>query len=237
MRGSVYYQVTQLIKCVFCEGAKKIDRVNREHVHFNCIASYETAASYRRIFENMFHYFREHWKLKNCELITDKHIIVYMTYKLEYYPSRQYFQKINSAIAKLEFALNKYSEEKYGFEDKIIYDFSIRKSIYNHANNLDLIASNYVNRAYDNPELIIKNLPTYEFRIAALIQLTGGARFEGVGYIHFTQLKGYYDDEIEKKLCGVIYTKEKGGKTGNVYIPRDLYDELDYYLSDCVAFF
>ena len=107
MRGSIYYQATQLIQTIFIEGAKKIDRVNPHHPDFNCIASYKTAETYRRVWENMFNYLREHFNLKNCEYINEYYIVAYMNYKIEYYPSKQYLQKINAAIGKLEFALNR----------------------------------------------------------------------------------------------------------------------------------
>ena len=42
MRGSVYYQSAELSKVVFKEGAKKEDRINSNHEHYNCVASFNT---------------------------------------------------------------------------------------------------------------------------------------------------------------------------------------------------
>ena len=105
MRGSVYYQTAVLTKLIFFEGAKKSDRINPNHEHYGCVSSFKTMESYRNVWNNFFNYLKEHFKLKNCELITDEHIKSYIEYKIEYYPSKQYLEKITSALGKLEIAL------------------------------------------------------------------------------------------------------------------------------------
>ena len=231
MRGSVYYQTSQLVKVIFIEGAKKKDRIDPKHIHYQSVASFNTMDTYRKVWNNLFNYLLEHWKLKNCELITSEHIEAYFEYKIEYYPSKQYAEKLNSALGKLETALNKYSKQKYQDTNKepIIYDFKIRQTILNKARDLKKVAKNYTNRVYQNPEIIIKNLKTYEHKLAASIQLQGGARSEGVTLIKHNQLKGYTTDKIPNKKVGVIETKEKGGKIGDVYILKELYKELEKY--------
>ena len=37
MRGSVYYQSAELTKVIFFEGAKKHNRINPNHIHYNCV--------------------------------------------------------------------------------------------------------------------------------------------------------------------------------------------------------
>lgn len=232
MRGSVYYQTSQLVKVIFCEGAKKKDRINPKHPHYKCIASYNTMETYRKVWNNLFNYLYEHWKLKNCELIIDEHIQAYFEYKIEYYPSKQYAEKLNSALGKLETALNKYSQMKYKESDKepIIYDFKIRQDVLNNARDLKQVAKNHVNRVYHNPHAIIDNLSVVEHKIAASIQLFGGARSEAVTYIHEHQLVGYKVDQITQKEICVLWTKEKGGKEGPIHIPKDVYDQLKEYI-------
>ena len=176
MRGSVYYQTAELSKLIFKEGAKKEDRINVNHEHYNCVASFNTMGSYRSIWNNFFNYLKEHFKLKNCEFITEEHVKSYFEYKIEYYPSKQYSEKISSALGKLEFALNKYSIKKYAYTNKepIKYDFKIRQNILNNAKNLNQIADNYHNRTYLNPKELINNLQDENHKIAASIQLCGG---------------------------------------------------------------
>ena len=230
MRGSVYYQTSQLVKVIFVEGAKKVDRVNPKHEHYQCVASFNTTDTYRTVWNNLFNYLLEHWKLKNCELITSDHIQAYFEYKIEYYPSKQYAEKLNSALGKLEIALNKYSEQRYNTPN--IYDFKIRQTVLNKAREFKKVAKNYINRTYQNPELIIKNLSTTEHKIAAQIQFEGGARVEGVSLIKQSQLKGIENDEITNKDVGVIETKEKGGKIGDVLVSMQTYDLLGEYIDE-----
>ena len=54
MRGSVYYQSSQLVKQIFKEGAKKEDKINRIHEHYEMVSSYQTMESYRSIWNNFF---------------------------------------------------------------------------------------------------------------------------------------------------------------------------------------
>jgi len=230
MRGSVYYQTSVLVKTIFKEGVKKYDRTDPSDDNYQSIASFNSMDTYRSVWNNFFNYLKEQWKLKNCELITSEHVEAYLEYKIEYYPTRSYAKKLSSAINCLERALNKYSNSKY--DNPIVYDFSIRKEILNNARNLGKIANNYVNRAYKNPLDIINSLESNTHKLAASIQLQGGARSEGVTLINYNQLKGYCDDKISGRRIGVITTKEKGGKVGDVLITAVLYSELERYFFD-----
>lgn len=234
MRGSPYYQSAQLTKQIFIEGAKKQDKVNEEHEYYNCVSSFKTMETYRSVWNNFFLYLREHFTLKNCELITSEYVEAYFHYKLEYYCSQQYAEKISSALCKLEFALNKYSKQKYENSDKepIEYDFSIRKTILKEAKKTNLIASNYHNRTCQNPEAVIDCLQDENHKIAASIQWLGGARVEAVTLIKSEQLKGTIIDKITKKKSAILETKEKGGKIGSVMIDLVTYKKLEKHLSE-----
>lgn len=230
MRGSVYHQTANLVKVIFVEGAKKEERTNPNHEHYQCVASFNTMNTYRSVWNNFFNYLREHWKLKNCEFITEEHIEAYFEYKIEYYPSKQYAEKISAALGKLEIALNKYSAKMY--RTPTIYNFQIRQKILTKARDFKLVANNYANRTYRNPLQIIENLPKYEYQLAAKIQLEGGARVEGVGLIKREQLHGVRVDKISKIQKGVIETKEKGGKVGDILISQETYQEMEKYFID-----
>lgn len=229
MRGSVYYQSAQLTKIIFKEGTKKTERINPQNPHYQKISSYGTMQSYRQIWENFFNYLKEHWQIKNCELITEIHVVAYMEYKVEYYPSRQYLEKISAAMGKLETALNLYNTQ-FG-KIKQVYDFSGRRDILNHSKELELVADNYHNRAYADPIKVIENLTHEHHRLAATIQYEGGARLEAVSLIKKEQLKGYQFDSVTKKEVGVIETKEKGGKVGDVQMSKATYHMLQNILT------
>ncbi len=228
MRGSVYYQTGLLAKAIFVEGAKKIDRINPNHQHYQKIASYRTLSTYREVWNNLLNYLKEHLGVKNAEEITGAMVADYMLYKIEYYPSEQYLEKISSALGKLEIALKHYIFSQYGAARE--YDFSIRQDILDTTRNLDLVADNYHNRAYKDPELLIESLKDPLHRLAARIQYEGGARIEGVSFIKPNQLHGIRHDSITKTDKGIIFTKEKGGKEGDVLIGANTYIELEEHL-------
>ena len=230
MRGSVYYQSSQLVKQIFVEGAKKENRVNPNHEHYQKVASYKTMESYRNIWNNFFNYLLEHWNIKDFEKIESDHIIAYMDYKIEYYPSKQYLEKISAALGKLEIALKLFSKNIHNETKE--YDFSIRQTLLDEARDLKYVVNNYHNRAYNNPEFLILNLQNTLHKLAAKIQLEGGARIEGVALIKSEQLLGTKIDSITNKEVGIILTKEKGGKVGEVLVSLETYNELQNYLSN-----
>jgi len=214
---------------IFEAGAKKEDRVDPSHHSYQKIASYKTMQSYRSIWNNFFNYLKEHWKVKNFENIEPYHIQAYMDYKIEYYPSKQYLEKISSALGKLEIALKFFCLKVH--DEKREYDFSIRQTLLDEARDLDLVVNNYHNRAYKNPLKLIVNLSNSLHKIAAHIQYEGGARLEGVALIKKNQLLGWKIDDVTGVKKGVIFTKEKGGKEGEVYILKDTYEKLLLYFS------
>jgi integrase len=224
MRGSVYYQSSILTKIIFKEGLKKEQRVDPLNEYYGCVSSYQTMETYKKVWENFFSYLREYWKIKNFELITQEHIDAYFQYKIEYYPTKQYAEKLSSSLGKLEVALNKYSMQKY--KNPIKYNFDIRQIVLDNARNLELVSNNYINRTYQNPWFIISLLSNEQHKIAASIQLSGGARSEGITLIKYEQLKDIEIDQITGKKVGIIETKEKGGKVGDVLVSEDIYLQL-----------
>lgn len=232
MRGSIYYQSAELTKAIFCAGATKLERIDPTHPNFQKVSSYKTMESYRNIWNNFFNYLKEHWHIKDMEEIGSEHIVAYMDYKLEYYPSKQYLEKISAALGKLEIALTYYTKAKYGEERN--YNFSIRQSLLNSARNFDLVADNYHNRAYADPLALINALKENPWHhIAARIEYEGGARVEGCALIKKEQLLGYKYDPITKEQKGVILTKEKGGKVGEILISETTYRRVE----SCIALY
>ena len=110
--------------------------------------------TYRSVWNNFGNYLKEHWKLKDFEKITPEHVEAYFEYKVEYYPSKQYIEKLSSALAKLELALNKLSKTKYTKSYK--YDFSIRQLLVSNLKKSKLLVDGYHNRVYKNPYTIIR---------------------------------------------------------------------------------
>ncbi len=231
MRGSVYYQTSQLAKHIFKEGAKKYEKTDPDHPHYKCVSSYKTMETYRSVWDNFGNYLKEHWKLKDFEKITAEHIDAYISYKIEYYPSKQYLEKIVSALGKLQDALEKFSINIHA--TKRSYDFSIRQNKLHYARVQNLVADGNHNRVYGQPQRIIDNLSKAEHKLAATIQLEGGARSEGVTLIKSDQLEPYVHlDKIGDRLMNTIITKEKGGKEGPVLISSRIYAKLQEYIRE-----
>ena len=69
-------------------------------------------------------------------------------------------------------------------------------------------------------------------KIAAKIQYEGGARIEGVALIKPEQLLEFRLDTITNTKKGIIFTKEKGGKVGEVLVNTDTYTELENYITE-----
>ena len=228
MRGSVYYQSSQLVKQIFQAGVKKEDKVNPNHEHYQFVSSYKTMESYRAIWNNFFNYLLEHWKLKDFEKIEPHHIQAYMDYKVEYYPSKQYLEKISAALGKLEIALKNFAKNIHNIDRE--YDFSIRQTILDEDRDLKYVSNNYHNRAYNNPLLLIENLKDSLHKLAAKIQFEGGSRIEGVALIKKDQMMGIKVDSITNKEVGIVLTKEKGGKSGKVLVSIDTYKNLKSYI-------
>ena len=228
MRGSVYYQSSQLVKQIFQEGLKKEDKINPDHEHYQFVSSYKTMESYRAVWNNFFNYLLEHWKIKDFEKIENYHIQSYIDYKVEYYPSKQYLEKISAAIGKLEIALKKFAKNIHNVDRE--YDFSIRQTILDEARDLKYVSNNYHNRAYNNPLLLIENLKDPLHQLAAKIQYEGGARIEGVALIKKDQMMGIKVDSITNKEVGIVLTKEKGGKEGEILVSIDTYTNLNSYI-------
>lgn len=185
--------------------------------------------SYRSIWNNFFNYLKEHWGIKDFEKISAEHIAAYIDYKIEYYPSKQYLEKISAALGKLEIALKLFAKNIHNETRE--YDFSIRQILLDEARDLKFVANNYHNRAYKSPILLISNLKNPFHQLAAKIQYEGGARIEGVALIKPEQLLGNREDTITNTQKGIIFTKEKGGKEGEVLVTLETYNELQNYLS------
>lgn len=225
MRGSIYYQTAELTKVIFVEGAKKEERVDLTHPNFQCVASFKTMETYRGVWNNFGHYLKEHWGIKDFEQIDAAHASNYMAYKIEYYPTKQYLEKISAALGKLEVALIRYTANKYGEPRE--YDFNIRQQTLNNARALKQVANGYHNRVYKNPYVLIDSMKNSLHRTGASIQVQGGARAEGICLIRAEQLHGYRIDSITGKEVGVIETKEKGGKIGDILVNIETYQQIE----------
>ena len=223
MRGSIYFQTSQLVKMVFCEGVKKEERVNSYSDYCGALSSYKSMDAYREIWNNFGLFLRDEFGIKNYEEISSKEIQAYMLSKVLLKRSKKYLQKINSALGKLELALNIWSES-YAKSTKV-YDFSIRQQILDDARDNEELYDGYHNRHYHSPTSIIELL-SKEHQIATTAQLESGIRAEAILRLQHMVFLGKNVDKFTGKEVWVIETKEKGGKVGKAYLSKDTYKNL-----------
>jgi len=225
MRGSIYFQTGLLVRYVFAEGAKKVDRIDPMHPHFQCIASFQTMDSYRHIWNNLALYMVEVWGIKDLERLEAIHIQDYCNNKIIAGISKQYAEKINSALGKLEIALQRFNDTTG--KVKLIFDFSVRQSVLDEARQRGILVSNYHNRAYSDPIAIINAMDNGVYRLAATIQWESGTRYKGIGVIKYDQLRGLFYDNVTGVRVGVIHNKEKGGNEGDIQVSEETYQALE----------
>jgi len=234
MRGSIYYQTAQLAKVIFKEGVSKVERVDEKNENYKCVTSYSTMQSYRGIWNNFGKYLREVWNVKNFEKIEAKHIEDYLEAKILNGSSKQYIEKINAAFSKLEIALQRFNT-KFS-RRKIFYNFKSKNIVIAQHKKNGILASSYHNRAYYFPEKLIESFKNPLHRLAATIQLEGGARFKGVRRIQLHQLQGNKIDKVTGKIVGILETKEKGGRVGEIMIMINTYIALEAVIKQAEGF-
>lgn len=226
MRGSIYYQTATLTKLIFRPNSLKVQRIDPDHEAYQCISSFETMNSYRQIWNNFGIYLKDVWKISDFEKVESIYIEDYILSKISDGLSKQYLEKISAALSKLEHALNRFSSIHR--QSKKTYDFKKTKNlVIAKIKNRSNIEDHIKNRAYADPLTIIQSLDNPLFKIAASIQLEGGARFKGIHKIKPNQLKGHMIDEVTGQQKGILETKEKGGRVGDVYIALNTYDQLN----------
>jgi integrase len=231
MRGSPYHIVThELIPVIFKAGAKKVERIDPNHPNYNKVSSFKTMDAYKQSWLQLMFFLKEQFHLSDPEKIDEEHIRDFMVYKTLEYPSKLYLARISAALGKLETALRYYTRNKYGEERE--YDFSIRQIVLDGARNLNLVADNYHDRAYEKPNILASSLAEPLHRLSAEIQWASGGRIEAVSLIRAEQLRGYCIDPITGVTMGKIWSKEKGGREGMLMVLPSTYEWLKKHIEE-----
>jgi integrase len=231
MRGSPYHIVThELIPVIFQAGAKKTERIDPNHPSYGKVSSFRTMDAYKQSWLQLMFFLKGQFHLSDPEKIDEEHIRDFMVYKTLEYPSKLYLARISAALGKLETALRFYTRNKYGEEEN--YDFSIRQTVLDGARNLNLVADNYRDRAYEKPNILTSSLTEPLHRLSGQIQWESGGRIEAVGLIKKEQLRGYCIDPITGVTMGQIWSKEKGGREGMLMVLTPTYNWLKEHIEE-----
>lgn len=223
LRGSIYYQTSILAKEIFEEGLKKSERVDAMHESFKGISSFQSMESYRRIWNNLGKFIKAEFGINNFEALSAIEVAAFMRNKVDEGKSKKYLQKINSALGKLEHALNRWSQAHGKAPKK--YDFSIRQSILDHASKNAKLYNGYHDRCYEDVDKLIELLEPFH-KTAAIAQCESGIRVEALIRIQHMIFKGKKLDLCTQNEVWIIETKEKGGKVGEAFVSLETYRKL-----------
>jgi integrase len=224
MRGSIKWQTAQLAKAIFEAKVSKEERTDPDSERYGKISSYKTMKTYRDVWNDLGKFAKQELGVKDFEDMKGSHVAAFMKAKIDQGASRQHMEKITSAMGALERALERFSEDKHGTARE--YDFSQRLEVLHEAKAENTLRDGYHDRAYLDPHGVISAIKEEDHRLAAQMQLEGGARLGGVSRIEPEQLRGLGEDPFTGREVGVFYTTEKGGKGGEVRVTPETYGRL-----------
>lgn len=182
------------------------------------IYSVGTAQQYASTWTQLLEYAKAEYGEKNIENLTGEHVSAYLDYKNELGLDRQSLEREAAAIGKLEAALGRWNgrtdyDLKAGVE-------SVRETIREAPERaLD-------NRAYSDPQSIIKSLPANEIGLAGKIIYESGVRISEATNIYASQVKNLTTDPHTGKEIGQFSYVGKGGKIGTASISAETFKEL-----------
>jgi len=232
MHGNVNYQVQIVFQTVNAIGSSKHEakveargqgattwhQVGKEiGIH-----SYRTADSYRDVWRAAFAYAKEEMGVRDIEKLSGENIRGFLDVKVEEGVSHATLAQYAAALEKLEVALNRYA----------VQNATGREYHFSQAINEARIAGRELDRfegsrAYLEPRELVAAVQGDNFKLAAHIQLEGGARISEANRIGSENLKGLRPDSQTGELKGWIMVQGKGGKVREVGVKPDTYARLE----------
>lgn len=175
------------------------------------IYSYKTANDYREVWQEIGQWAKETHKVRDLEKLTGRHVSEWLTEKAQQLVAWRTLQHSSAALAKMELALNQYSEKmgkgiKYNFRDAADKVKAEYKEVLKADDKL---------RAYKNPEQLKQNVWSERYQVAAALQHEGGLRVREAALIKPDQVKG-----------NKITVKGKGGKIRAVAVSQKTSERL-----------
>jgi integrase len=160
--------------------------------------------------------------VRDIEKLSSREIQSYLQSRIEANVAHSTFQREVAAIAKLEQALNLYSD---GHNRGNIYEF--RPAITESRLDAKELQRFDGSRAYDRPADLVAAVSNRDHQIAAAIQHEGGARIHEAAQIRPDQLRGYRIDPTTGEQRGVIQIQGKGGKINDKLVSPLTYQALE----------
>lgn len=231
MRGSVKWQVGQILtqSGVLQIGSSKHQAKQEARLHGAQtwhdlgknlgIYSFNTAEAYKNVWRQVLSHAKNltgDQRTNDIEKLNAGHVRSFLSGKIEQGVAHATFQQYAAACEKLGSALNLYSAKfqrgnSYDFKDA----FVSRNAAAERLERFD------ASRAYSSPQSLIQNLKDSAHRLAASIQLQGGARIHEVASLKEKCMLG------ENRL---LIEQGKGGKSREISVSESVYRELAEYL-------
>ena len=244
MRGSIKGQTLHLFTSsgINCIGQSKFQAKNGARVALAAegrggtstaiaektgIHSLGTRDNYLDKWQDLIRFSKEESGLKNLEKLSTDHVREFLAYKIEMGVSYSHWSGNASAIAKLENALNAYSEK---YNRGSTYDFkTVVKELRPEARaELPRFQGT---RNYHNPGRLTDAIGHQAHQLVARIQHESGLRLAGASNINASQLKRLAKDPLTGKMVGIIEYKGKGGKLGTAQVSPGTYQRLADHIS------
>lgn len=238
MRGSITYQVQRLFEqsginaignsrhaakdAARASGAKTSAEIGAQvGIH-----SYNTADAYREVWRQVMNFTRQEFNLKNIEALDGLHVRAFLEYKIEAGVAHSTFAQYAAACSKLEQALNRYAEKN---NTGCSYDITSGLADVRREAHAELRRFSE-SRAFPAPEKLILMIDASSHRLAASLQLEGGARISEAALIRQDQLRGLTTEPVTGRAVGAYHVRSKGGHQRNIYVTPETYRELERHI-------
>lgn len=183
------------------------------------VYSLRTEATYRDAWERFFSFLRMEYGVRDPAKVKRWHVEEFLQRKINADVKLRTFKGYAAAFSKLEIALN--NVRKY----PLYYSKTIDRLREQAKGSLD---GSSMSRGYKNPEALIAELKIPEYKIAAELQLYGGARIAEISELKpGRNLVGVKGDVGKIRL-----TNTKGGRVRIVEVPADLYRQVEKIASE-----
>lgn len=192
------------------------------------IYSYGTAQEYKDIWHSYANYAKGGLGLRDIEKTSGAHIKAYLEQRANSGISRATLAKESAAMAKMELALNMYSE-RYNRGNSYSFQSDIREVSRTYQGELSRFVGS---RSYYAPEQLIERITVPEHQLTAKIQLESGARISEAGRIKVEQLRGIGTDRITGELRGYFGIVGKGGKANTLSLSPETYRRLEHQIEE-----
>jgi len=229
MRGGMGYQVTQVFNQsgIFqpeqskheakdearAEGARNSAEISEK----TAIYSYQTAESYKDVWHQVADFAKENCGLKDIEKLSEVEVKAYLESRAAEGVAHSTFQKECAAVNKLENALSAYADKRGTGRE-----YNFREATHQvKAEQGKSLERSDPHRAYTSAHNVVAQL-SGNHKVAAQLQLHGGARIHEIGQLKANQLKG--DNRIE--------VQGKGGKVRELNVPEKTYQAVEKIISE-----